>query len=269
VLLLHALTARAFPGATDLATTAALLHVASPAGAFLAAPYAEAAFAALSFAGALLYASASPSSLPSPSGRRKGGTWMAAARREAAVLGAGAAWGAAALVRSNGVFAGLVFAYDAFAWAVGALDALVDAGAGLALACAAGAVLAAAGFGVWRVDLLGEQERRLVEALGPERLGAGLALVGAVGAVLAGAVWLARSGKVGFLAEDAARADKPSILSTLVGGGMVAAGFAYPQYLAYREYCIGATAAAVWCADMPPSIYTSIQARYWYVPHHE
>ena len=180
------------------------------------------------------------------------------------MLAAGALWGAAATLRANGVFAGLVFAYDAAVWAVGALAGGGGA-AGAVLAAAAAA--AAAGLGLWQAGALERpQLRQVVDRLGPTGLAAVLSLAVLALAALFLAAWLAKSRRVAFLAADAARPDKPSILSTLAAGAMVAAGYAYPQYLAYREYCAGdAPAGAVWCTDMPPSIFASIQARYWYV----
>jgi Mannosyltransferase (PIG-V) len=186
------------------------------------------------------------------------------------VLAAGAAWGAAATVRANGVFAGLVFAYDALAWAVGALagwETRTVCGLAGALGAALAAAAAAAAAAAWRGGVLGlEPLRRLVDVLGPAKLAAIPSLAALALAALALAVWLAKTRRVAFLAADAASPDKPSILSTLAAGAMVAAGFAYPQYLAYLEYCAGSSPpGAVWCTDMPPSIFSSIQARYWYV----
>jgi hypothetical protein len=264
VLLLRALAARALPdgggsgsGGTTVAAVAAALHVASPAGAFLAAPYAEASFAALSFGGALAYSLASAS----------GGGGGSRARRAAAVLAAGALWGAAATMRSNGVFAGLVFAYDALVWAAAAAARVRGRRAWGVVVAGAGAAAAAAA-GVWRAGVLDERVRTAVDVLGPARVAGLLALAVGGLAVLGLTGALARGRRVAFLAADVDRLDKPSIFATLAAGAMVAAGFAYPQYLAYQEYCADPAApGAVWCADMPPSVYASIQARYWYVSY--
>jgi hypothetical protein len=71
--------------------------------------------------------------------------------------------------------------------------------------------------------------------------------------------WLARMRCVAFLADDAAHPDKPSILSTLVAGVMVAAGYEYPQYLAYREYRTGhVPIGARWRSDRPQNIFRSV-----------
>lgn len=54
---------------------------------------------------------------------------------------------------------------------------------------------------------------------------------------------------------------------TLAAGLLVAAGFALPQYIAWRELCDPGTNAPTreWCTALPPSIYTFVQKHYWYV----
>ncbi|KPM34742.1 GPI mannosyltransferase 2 [Neonectria ditissima] len=99
VLALHQLTV-VVCGDRRLAFVAAAVHVLSPAGLFLSAPYAESPFACLSFVGNLLFAlgfKAAPDSL----------------RRNAAVVAAGAVFGLATTFRSNGLFGGLLFAVEA------------------------------------------------------------------------------------------------------------------------------------------------------------
>ncbi|KAH7161534.1 GPI mannosyltransferase 2 [Dactylonectria macrodidyma] len=83
-----------------LAYIAAVLHVLSPAGLFLSAPYAESPFSCLSFVGNLLFAL----------GLRAGRGSLA---RNAAVVGAGAIFGISCTFRSNGLFSGLLFAVEA------------------------------------------------------------------------------------------------------------------------------------------------------------
>ncbi|KAH7151727.1 GPI mannosyltransferase 2 [Dactylonectria estremocensis] len=92
-----------------LAYVAAVLHVLSPAGLFLSAPYAESPFSCFSFVGDLLFAL----------GLRAGRDSL---RRNAAVVGAGAVFGLSCTFRSNGLFSGLLFAVEA----VRCLMALVD-----------------------------------------------------------------------------------------------------------------------------------------------
>ena len=48
-------------------------------------------------------------------------------------------------------------------------------------------------------------------------------------------------------------------------GGIMALGSLYPQYLAYREYCVAPSPPnqPSWCTRLVPSIYTWVQSRYW------
>lgn len=96
VVALHRL-AMAVCGDAKLALVASALHVVSPAGLFLSAPYAESPFAALSFVGSLLFALGIKH-------KRDG------VRRAAAMVGAGLAFGLATAFRSNGLSNGLLFA---------------------------------------------------------------------------------------------------------------------------------------------------------------
>jgi len=83
-----------------VAFVGACLHVFSPAGIFLSAPYSESTFALLSFAGYFLYAKGCYAREPT-------------ARSDAWQLLAGAVFGVATVFRSNGIFNGLPFAYEA------------------------------------------------------------------------------------------------------------------------------------------------------------
>lgn len=83
-----------------LAYLAAAVHILSPGGLFLSAPYAESTFACLSFVGNLLFAlslKASPDSL----------------RRNISVIGAGLLYGVSCIFRSNGLFGGVLFTVEA------------------------------------------------------------------------------------------------------------------------------------------------------------
>lgn len=101
VLLLYALCRRILrssgASSTSTSTIAAALHIISPAGAFLSAPYSESLFSTLNFLGFYLYLD----------GRISGG-----------ILGdfeavlAGFCLGCATVVRSNGLLGGLLFLYD-------------------------------------------------------------------------------------------------------------------------------------------------------------
>ena len=100
VLLLHALTLRLFPRRKNLALVAGLLHVISPAGVFLSAPYSESLFACLSFAGYLIYVA--PDLIPAPA------LWQ----RGLSLVVSGALFGYATACRTNGLLNGVVFAVE-------------------------------------------------------------------------------------------------------------------------------------------------------------
>lgn len=80
----------------------ALLHVITPAGAFLSAPYMEPLFSLLNISGLYLYSS---SFLDDCSGKRF--------TRDVKLLGAALLFAVATTVRSNGILSGFLFAYDA------------------------------------------------------------------------------------------------------------------------------------------------------------
>ena len=80
-----------------------MLHIWSPAGVFLSAPYAEPAFAALSFLALNLY-------LPTrPSGRTPEGIFLKA---DAKIIVAGVLFGLSTTLRSNGLLSGIYFLFD-------------------------------------------------------------------------------------------------------------------------------------------------------------
>lgn len=85
-------------GDAKLALVGALLHVLSPAGLFLSAPYAEATFSLLSFAGYLVYAKSCLAQRP--------------ATRDVQLILAGVLFGLATTFRSNGILNGIPFAYE-------------------------------------------------------------------------------------------------------------------------------------------------------------
>ncbi|GAD94438.1 DUF409 domain protein [Paecilomyces variotii No. 5] len=105
VLALYGLTKKAF-GTEKVSEKAfcfisALLHIITPAGAFLSAPYGEPVFSLLNFAGFYLYASALHSDRLGKS-----------ATRDAQLILAASSFAIATTVRSNGVISGSLFAYD-------------------------------------------------------------------------------------------------------------------------------------------------------------
>ncbi|KAK3316212.1 GPI mannosyltransferase 2 [Apodospora peruviana] len=83
-----------------LPLVAALLHIISPAGVFLSAPYAESSCSLFSFAGYLFYAHSCLSS--------------SAADANAYILLSGLAFGIATLFRSNAILNGIPFAWEVF-----------------------------------------------------------------------------------------------------------------------------------------------------------
>lgn len=111
VLSLYGLTCDILPTSNErkrhLAFTAACLHVLSPAGLFLLAPYGESSFALLSFLGIWSYVQALRCRhASSGSSSRVEALWTAAA---------GLTFGLSAMARSNGFFCGIIFAWDALA----------------------------------------------------------------------------------------------------------------------------------------------------------
>ncbi|KAL8818531.1 MAG: hypothetical protein Q9223_002854 [Gallowayella weberi] len=83
------------------ALISASLHILSPAGLFLSAPYAESSFSFLNFAGFFLYAL----NLQAHDDGRPG-------LRDILALASGIAFGLATMFRSNGILSGLLFCYD-------------------------------------------------------------------------------------------------------------------------------------------------------------
>jgi GPI mannosyltransferase 2 len=102
-LTLFSLTSALFPSSTSsgFALTAALLHILSPGGLFLSAPYAESSCALLSFLGCLLFTKSRSSSGASSTGH------------DLLVLAAGVVFGAACTLRSNAILNGLLLLEEA------------------------------------------------------------------------------------------------------------------------------------------------------------
>ena len=99
VLVLYHLTLAIFAGAPGIALVAATLHIVSPAGLFLSAPYAESSCALLTFCGCLAFTK----SLGSKS-----------LGRDLLVLASGVLLGAATTFRSNGLLNGILLLEEAF-----------------------------------------------------------------------------------------------------------------------------------------------------------
>jgi phosphatidylinositol glycan class V len=102
VLVLYNLGLAVFPESLQIAFVAACLHIFSPAGIFLSAPYGESTFALLSFCGYLLFVWSF------------GDDGEVTAVHDALVAAAGLFWGAATTIRSNGLLNGLIFLEEVF-----------------------------------------------------------------------------------------------------------------------------------------------------------
>lgn len=161
----------------QVAFIGAALHTLSPASLFLSAPYAEALFSLLNLTGMLLYAQSR--SLAEPE--------FPTVREDLYKMGSGICFGAATLMRSNGLLSGLVLLFDV---------------------------------------------ARYVPSIVSMRL---------------------------------AVHDVRRIIVTSVAGSFVAAGFIWPQYLAYVEFCTSGDdhKTRSWCTRRIPSIYTWVQSHYW------
>lgn len=90
-----------------LCFVSAALHVISPAGAFLSAPYGEPVFAFLNMTGFYVYSTAILA--------EQTNSWM---RRDLSFVLAGVLFAAATVVRGNGILSGILFAIDALQGAV-------------------------------------------------------------------------------------------------------------------------------------------------------
>ena len=107
VLVLYQLTlivcsARSNVEVSAFASLSASLHVITPGGLFLSAPYAESPFALLNFLGFLWYLKA-----------RQSRVYSAEARSVGFMLLSSITFGVATMFRGNGLLSGLVFLYDA------------------------------------------------------------------------------------------------------------------------------------------------------------
>jgi phosphatidylinositol glycan class V len=96
VLVLYHLTLRLSRN-VRLAVLSSMLHVVSPAGLFLSAPYAESPFACLTLLGHLLAVSSFDQTV----------------KGDVCLVGAGVLYGISTLFRSNGLLSGLLFAVEA------------------------------------------------------------------------------------------------------------------------------------------------------------
>ncbi|KAJ5460277.1 GPI mannosyltransferase 2 [Penicillium daleae] len=137
VLALYSLSANIFGSATStqklICFLSAALHVISPAGAFLSAPYGEPVFSLLNILGYYLYTSSLIS-------EHKGAVLL----RDLQVLTAAVLFAIATVVRSNGILSGFLFAYDAaiLVWTIFAQGLSVHKVRRLAVLIAGGCIVA-------------------------------------------------------------------------------------------------------------------------------
>ena len=89
--------------ALSTAILAASLHIISPGGLFLSAPYAESSFSFLNMTGFYLYAKSRRADYTSRSNTR-----------DCLLVVSGIVFGLATTLRSNGLLSGLIFCYDLF-----------------------------------------------------------------------------------------------------------------------------------------------------------
>lgn len=105
VLILFALALHILPSEnpqrTKTAFIASVLHIISPAGVFLSAPYSESVFSCFSFLGMLLYCQ----------GYRRPDSEQPHILELASIIGSGLCWGLASTFRGNGLLNGIVIAY--------------------------------------------------------------------------------------------------------------------------------------------------------------
>ena len=99
MLVLYALSTEILDGIPKAAFVSAALHIFSPAGIFLSAPYAESPFALLQIAGYYSYVRS----------RKHGGSLLG----NMETIFSGVLFGAATTLRSNGLLNGILFAWDA------------------------------------------------------------------------------------------------------------------------------------------------------------
>lgn len=158
---------------------ACCLYIVSPAGIFLSSPYSEGPFSALNMLGFWLY-------LEARSTGREGQLISECLLS----IAAGVSFGAATLIRSNGILSGLPFLFDALSLS-------------------------------YKIVKPYQGDRPLQIQL----------------------VLLA---------------------STVIAGLSVGFGLVLPQFLAYRDYCLGETQQP-WCSQKLPLIYSYVQSHYWYV----
>lgn len=230
------------PFKEEIGFISAALHVLSPAGLFLTAPYAESLFSLLSFLGYSFYVFS----------HERPGT-SRDYRNDARLLASGVFFGLATTVRSNGVLVGLIFAFDV----------LSD------LALLAYRYPRVRGYGIYATSLV---VFFLVIAWAAglcrlELLGWALQYWPIFAIVFANATMyllLQQPGLARYDTKSLSGHIRKTVISIL-SGASIAVGLIYPQYIAYKEYCTSddVDKTREWCSAYPPSVYSWVQSHYW------
>lgn len=241
--LVRSLDAPAIQG--RVAFVAAALHVFSPAGLFLSAPYAESLFSLLSFLGHLCYAYSR--CMPTEARSHKHDAWL---------LASGAWFGLATTVRGNGVLFGLIFAYDALVSLMVFVREYPKVTDYWLYASTAVNILISF---LFRPDFITQAPSDWPlwywVAFGVLSLDAGLFSLRYLLPEIPSS-----------LIQDTS-SFFCNMISIIVAGLCVAVGLVFPQYLAYTEYCLGTTTPVrhEWCSKTIPSIFSWVQSHYWLV----
>ncbi|EGO54715.1 hypothetical protein NEUTE1DRAFT_88303 [Neurospora tetrasperma FGSC 2508] len=236
-----------------LALLTSLLHIFSPAGLFLSAPYAESSCALYSFLGWWFYAQSCLSDqdgTTAVSGHiEKGDRGSVTLKGDLHLLLAGLSFGLATLFRSNGILNGLPFAWEV----LGILSGFVISTSG--------------GRGRGRVPLLKTLRRLIALGLGGIFVAAGSIVPQTVAWLRycpSGSLWLLNkflsSGLEVEISEiSGGSGSAHGYGSSGVGAGVNAGAGGGLEELVAREE------AREWCAAVVPSIYTFVQKHYWNV----
>lgn len=233
-----------------LALLTSLLHIFSPAGLFLSAPYAESSCALFSFLGWWFYAQSCLSDqdgTTAVSGKISGVGRGLTLKGDLHLLLAGLSFGLATLFRSNGILNGLPFAWEVLS----ILSGLV--------------ITTSGGRGRGKFPLLKTLRRLIALGLGGIFVAAGSIVPQTVAWLRYcpfGSLWLLNkflsSGSQVEVSETSGGSGSArGYGSSGVGAGVNAgAGGGLQELVAQDE-------AREWCAAVVPSIYTFVQKHYW------
>ncbi|KAK3503404.1 GPI mannosyltransferase 2 [Neurospora crassa] len=235
-----------------LALLASLLHIFSPAGLFLSAPYAESSCALFSFLGWWFYAQSwlsDQDGTTAVSGKISGVERGLTLKGDLRLLLAGLSFGLATLFRSNGILNGLPFAWEVLTILSGFV------------------ITTSGGRGSGRIPLLKTLRRLIALGLGGIFVAAGSIVPQTVAWLRycpSGSLWLLNKFLSSGLEVEVSEASGGSgsargYGSSGVGAGVNAgAGGGLEELVAQDE-------AREWCAAVVPSIYTFVQKHYWNV----